>query len=45
MYDFGHIFSNYNTSLADKIFVLQSAKVCGTVQICAEVCQTMQNCA
>ena len=32
-------------SLAEKIFVLQSTKVCGTVHICAKVCQTMQNCA
>ena len=32
-------------TLAEKIFVLQNAKVCGTVQIWAKVCQTMKNCA
>ena len=31
--------------LAEKMFVLQTVKVCGTVQIWVKVCQTMKNCA
>ena len=60
LYTFNGKFSDINsfleTTLAEKIFVLQSAKVCRTVKICrakvcrtvkicrAKVCQTMQNC-